>query len=1399
MKGETLTMKTKILLFGSMVAALGALLCWQAGAQSYNWTTIAGLANTPAYADGTNNAAFFNSPQGLAVDGAGNVFVADANNHCIREISLVGSNWVTTTIAGLAGSATFADGTGNAARFFSISILKLDGMGNLYVQDYNPSYGGDCIRKITPVGTNWVVNTIYYLGGNTSVAGWAIDPIGNFFTASNYAIIELSPVVVNGIPSQNNFVSTILAGFSGLTGTADGTNNVARFIQPFVFGVDSSGTVYLTDQWNATSELRTVTPSGGNWVTTTVNQSGYYPSESGIGSPTALDFAGNIYGGSLQYIAGYCYLLSVLPPGSTSWTTLNSPNIAALSQARIAIGTDGTLFVTDNGGSDVWQGTTTSLPLGGLQVALRTSDAVNAGAAWRVDAGLWQTNGATVTNLMAGSNHVLVFAPVYGWASPSNQWVTISNNATTLVTGNYVQQFGSLQVNLTPSVVTNAGAQWQLDGGAWQTSGTIISNLTVGTHTVIFTNVVGFITPATQTNVTIVPNQSTVISGAYVALGAVQVNLNPTGAVSAGAQWQLDGGGLQNSGFVISNVSLGSHTISFVPVTGWITPTNQTVTVNSGQTNTVTASYVVLGSLQVTINPAGAVSGGAQWQLDGGALQNSGNVISNLTTGAHTIVYLAVTGYITPTNQTLNINPGGTTNITTTYVALGAVSVTINPTNAVNAGAQWALDAGAWQNSGVVLSNLTLGAHTISYLPLSSWLTPSNQIVNVVSGQTTNVTATYTALGSLQVFITPLGAASAGAAWRVDSNAWQASGSVVTNLVAGNHTVAFTNLAGWTTPTNQTVTVNLNQTTIATGIYVQQFGNLQVVLSPAGAVSEGAQWQVDAGAWQASGATLTNITVGSHTVAYASLAGWTAPTNQTVTINSNQTTRLTAIYQGQGSLQVLIVPTGAIVSGAQWQVDGGTWMSNGMVVSGLSRGTHTIAYKPASGWVAPANQSVSILANQTTVTNGLYTGLGYFFTTIAGTVGDSAFADGTNYAALFYTPVGICADLNSNLYIADTGNSVIRKLTPTTNGWVSSTIAGLAGYPGNADGTNNQARFDYPSGVTVDTNGNLYVADQVNSTVRKMTTDGTNWTVSTIAGLAGNYGSANGTNGAARFYYPAGVAVDTAGNVYVADQINSTIRKLTPLGSNNWAVTTIAGTNGVNGSADGTNNTSRFYWPSDLTVDASGNLFVADTFNNTIRKVSPVGTNYVTTTICGVAGVNYSVDGTNNTALFDGLGGIALDAFGNLFVADSYSSVIRKITPVGNNWVVNTVGGLAYVTGATDGTNSAARFDTPYGICVDGNGVVYIADTYNQTIRAGSTLFPLPAKPNIAIAPAGKNFSFNWQATAGLSYQVQYKTNLLQAAWLNLGSSILATNTVMPFADTSPTDNQRFYRVKVLP
>jgi hypothetical protein len=394
----------------------------------------------------------------------------------------------------------------------------------------------------------------------------------------------------------------------------------------------------------------------------------------------------------------------------------------------------------------------------------------------------------------------------------------------------------------------------------------------------------------------------------------------------------------------------------------------------------------------------------------------------------------------------------------------------------------------------------------------------------------------------------------------------------------------------------------------------------------------------------------------------------------------------------------------------------------------------------------------------------------------------------------------MAVDLSGNLFIADTGNSVIRKLAPTTNGWVASTIAGLAGYPGNADGTNSEARFDYPTGVAVDASGNVYVADQVNATVRKIAPVGTNWVVSTIAGLAGNYGSANGTNSVARFYYPAGVAVDAAGNVYVADQINSTIRKLTPLGANNWVVTTIAGTAGANGSVNGTNNAARFYWPSDLSVNGSGILFVADTFNNTIRKIAPVGTNFVVSTICGVAGVSGSVDGTNSGALLDGPGGISLDGFGNLLVADSYSSVIRKITPVGTNWVVNTVGGLAYATGTADGTNSAARFNTPYGMCANAGGLIFVADTENATIRAGTPVYPLPPAPTLVPTSRKTNaLGFCWSALPGLWYQVQYKTDVAQAAWLDLGAAMLATDSQMQFVEVLPMKSERFYRVVVLP
>jgi len=214
-------------------------------------------------------------------------------------------------------------------------------------------------------------------------------------------------------------------------------------------------------------------------------------------------------------------------------------------------------------------------------------------------------------------------------------------------------------------------------------------------------------------------------------------------------------------------------------------------------------------------------------------------------------------------------------------------------------------------------------------------------------------------------------------------------------------------------------------------------------------------------------------------------------------------------------------------------------------------------------------------------------------------------------------------------------------------------------------------------------------------------------TTSTIAGTAGTSGAANGTGVNARFWEPRGIAVDAVGNLYVADTKNYIIRKITPGG----VVTTFAGTARSIGSADGTGANASFWQPRGIAVDAVGNLYVADTNNYIIRKITPGG---VVTTIAGTAGTSGSADGTGANASFSNPNGITVDSAGNLYVADTYNHAIRKVTPGG---VVTTFAGTAGTSGSADGTGTNARFDLPYGITVDSAGNLYVADTNNHAIR----------------------------------------------------------------------------------
>jgi sugar lactone lactonase YvrE len=321
--------------------------------------------------------------------------------------------------------------------------------------------------------------------------------------------------------------------------------------------------------------------------------------------------------------------------------------------------------------------------------------------------------------------------------------------------------------------------------------------------------------------------------------------------------------------------------------------------------------------------------------------------------------------------------------------------------------------------------------------------------------------------------------------------------------------------------------------------------------------------------------------------------------------------------------------------------------------------------------------------------------------TFAGLAGNYGSEDGARSDARFYYPFGAAVDGSGNVYVADRDNRSIRKITSSG---VVTTLAGAVESPGSVDGVGSAARFSGPSGVAVDGSGNVYVADAGNYTIRKITSSGI---VTTLAGLAGSSGSQDGAGGAARFSWPNGVAVDGSGNVYVADANSSTIRKITSSG----VVTTLAGLAGSSGSEDGAGGAARFSWPNGVAVDGSGNVYVADAGNHTIRKITSSG---VVTTLAGMAWNNGSEDGAGSAARFKNPSGVAVDGSGNVYVADAENHTIRKITSDG---VVTTLAGMAGNIGSEDGAGSAARFNTPFGMAVDGDGNVYVAEHNNHTIR----------------------------------------------------------------------------------
>ncbi|MBK07571.1 MAG: hypothetical protein CL920_20225 [Deltaproteobacteria bacterium] len=374
-------------------------------------------------------------------------------------------------------------------------------------------------------------------------------------------------------------------------------------------------------------------------------------------------------------------------------------------------------------------------------------------------------------------------------------------------------------------------------------------------------------------------------------------------------------------------------------------------------------------------------------------------------------------------------------------------------------------------------------------------------------------------------------------------------------------------------------------------------------------------------------------------------------------------------------------------SGA-WSVlrDWGTQSSATWNTAGLAKGVHIHQVWVRKQGSTEVYEAISVSA--------AFTLQSWQVSTFAGS-GIPAYINGSAPLASFHTPVGVTVDEQGNVYVVDDGNARVRKVTP---GGQISLLAG-SGTSGYKDGVGAQAAFRNASGIVVDGNGTLYVADTDNHVIRKITPTGV---VTTFAG-SGVAGYQDGAGTQAQFDQPMGIAIDVGGVLYVSDVGNLRIRKITSAG----VVSTFAGS-GLLGAKDGAALSASFGYPNGIAVTPQGAVIVVDMINNKIRKIS----SGVVSTIAGTGAPGYK-DGAGAAALFHSPWGAAVDARGNIYVSELLSGRLRKINIFG---VVSTFAGTG-VPGFKNGLATDAQFFNPMHIAINESGHLFVADSFNHRIR----------------------------------------------------------------------------------
>jgi mucin-19 len=1269
-------------------------------------TTFAG-SGTASYFDANGTNAAFSSPYGICIDRSGNFYVHDIYNYVIRRIT---PNGQVTTLVGQ-NTQGFSDATGTNARFATEARgICIDTSDNLYVADY---YNGR-VRRITPAG---VVTTLAGMGTGTLIDGGstvgftfndgpqaiAIDQQNNIYARDSAGIIRrITP---------SGFVTTVAGNAN--TGLVDGLGTNAQFPTIGPMCPDIYGNLYVG--LGANQNIRrvelvssSVTTLAGNGTATSVNGTGInatinYP----IG--IATDLSGNVYvadyaGHRIRRITPAGVVSTFAGSGTGGFSDANGTIAMFNNPGGICIDRSQNIYVCDFSNNRIrlitpsgvvstfaGSGTTTRIDGVGTNAGIGNPGAICMD--FNGDVLVCDRSSHTIRRITPTA----VVTTIAGTGTTGFSDATGTNAAFNNPNGICADNTGNIYVsdrtNHRVRRITSAGVVSTIAGSG---TGTLIDG--IGTNAA-FSQPCGLWTD--QNN------------NIYVAdLGNNCIRKISTSGPSAFAVTTLIGS--TTSGFSDASgtnarflnpecLCIDTNGVMYISDANnnrvrTIVPPNVVTTFAGSGTNAFIQGTGTNAAFTTMYQMCSDLEGSIYVGMDyGGGVSmrkiSSSGVTSSLITGIGNIFGVCMddnfNGYFTVAGFAV-----GRFNRTgsTVWYWVGSSSGSTGFSDAAGNNARF----GSAYAVCVERAGTNIYVTDINRIRR---IVPTSAIVTTIAG---NAGAGFSdATGTNALFNAPRGICvdSTGIVYVADTgnNRIRRIGldGVVTTL-AGSGSAGSTDGVGTNASFNSPQQLCIDYSDV---MYLADQGNTRIRrITTAGIVTT-----------IAGGTSGYSDGLGTNARFTSTIGGICVDFNNNMYVADSGNFRIRKInacssfINGMSPSPIVTLPTSRVYTGIVSPVPyAASAYSEVTTFAGSGTGTYVDGTGTNAGFNVPSsmcldpsgNMYVSDSVNRCVrrITPGGVVSL------LAGSPGVSGFSDATGTNALFQYPVGICIDSSGILYVADQNNNRIRRITQAG---VVSTFAGQA-TAGFSDATGTNAMFNFPFGITIDSNGNLYVCERFGNRVRSISPSGV---VATVAGqTTAGFSDATGTN--AMFSGAYGICIDSSNNLYVADRGNNIVRRVTLAG----VVSTIAGSTLASGFSDATGTNARFNGLFDVKVDASNIIYATESLGNRVRRVTTTG---VVTTLAGSGTATYS-DGVGTNAWFNGPSGLVIDSIGNMYVSDQQGHRIRRIELAGVS--VSSYAGSGTAT-FTDGNGVFAGLNNPSGICMDANRTMYVADFNNHRIR----------------------------------------------------------------------------------